>query len=86
MSGRLRCLGSAALHMCQVADGGADASISLQLYPWDKAASTLIVQEAGGCVVDNSGTAHDVMSPRVICAASEQLSQHLVKHLKYYNL
>ncbi|KAA0193768.1 hypothetical protein HAZT_HAZT006102 [Hyalella azteca] len=50
----VRSLGSAALHMCMVAEGAAEGSVSLGLFAWDKAAAVLIVQEAGGVVLDNA--------------------------------
>ncbi|KAF2349430.1 Inositol monophosphatase-like [Trinorchestia longiramus] len=51
----VRSMGSAALHMCLVAQGAADGGLSLGLFAWDKAAGVLIVQEAGGTVIDNAG-------------------------------
>ncbi len=46
--GTLRVLGSAALAMAYVAAGWLDAYFSLGLKPWDAAAGTLMVIEAGG--------------------------------------
>lgn len=50
-----RCLGSAALGLVYVACGRTDAYQCDGLYPWDAAAGSLIVQEAGGYIVDSSG-------------------------------
>lgn len=47
-SGDLRRSGSAALDLCDVACGRADVFFELQLQPWDVAAGSLIVCEAGG--------------------------------------
>lgn len=49
-----RC-GSAAADLCYVADGRYDLFWELRLSPWDIAAGTLIVQEAGGLVTDLDG-------------------------------
>ena len=51
----IRRAGSAALDLCAVACGAFDAFWELQLAPWDVAAGTLIVREAGGVVTDLDG-------------------------------
>ncbi|KAM3604043.1 uncharacterized protein V6R79_005645 [Siganus canaliculatus] len=51
----VRALGTAAVDMCQVATGGADAYYHIGMHCWDIAASAIIVQEAGGVVVDTDG-------------------------------
>lgn len=48
--------GSAALDLCSVAVGRFDGFWELKLHPWDIAAGSLIVREAGGVVSDFSGT------------------------------
>lgn len=53
--GRVRALGTAAVDMCQVAVGGADAYYHIGMHCWDIAASAIIVQEAGGVVTDTDG-------------------------------
>lgn len=50
----IRRLGSAALDLCWVACGRFDGFWEEDLKPWDVAAGTLIVQEAGGRVTDFS--------------------------------
>src|SRR5205807_2459088 len=52
---RLRLLGSAVLAMAYVAAGRFDAYYHLSLQPWDLAAATLLVREAGGLVTDWDG-------------------------------
>jgi myo-inositol-1(or 4)-monophosphatase len=47
--------GSAALDLCYVAGGRFDAFWEYKLAPWDVAAGTLIVTEAGGRVTDTEG-------------------------------
>lgn len=65
-----RRLGSAALVMSYVAVGRLDASVSIDLKPWDAAAATLIIREAGGVVTDFDGHPLDVTQPSldIVCA------------------
>jgi myo-inositol-1(or 4)-monophosphatase len=51
----IRRAGSAALDLCYVACGRLDGFWELKLKPWDTAAGTLIVREAGGRVSNFSG-------------------------------
>lgn len=51
----IRTLGSAALTLCHVAMGAAEAYHTDNLMPWDVAAGTLIIKEAGGVVIDTNG-------------------------------
>ncbi|MCX8112208.1 MAG: inositol monophosphatase [Bacteroidia bacterium] len=53
--GGLRRLGSAALDLAYVAAGRMDVFFEMDLNPWDVAAGSLLVQEAGGRVTDFSG-------------------------------
>ena len=53
--GAERLLGSAAVELCYVAAGRAEARIEGFLGPWDVAAGCLILSEAGGRVTDFSG-------------------------------
>ncbi len=46
----IRAFGSAALHMCWVADGRADAYLERDIRPWDHAAGGLVASEAGARV------------------------------------
>lgn len=43
-----RALGSASLAMCHIAEGALDAYMSSRLYPWDYAASRVIMEACGG--------------------------------------
>jgi myo-inositol-1(or 4)-monophosphatase len=51
----VRRAGSAALDLCHVADGRFDGFWELWLAPWDVAAGTLLVREAGGVVTAVDG-------------------------------
>jgi myo-inositol-1(or 4)-monophosphatase len=51
----IRRAGSAALDLCYLACGRLDGFWELKLHPWDTAAGSLIVREAGGILTDFSG-------------------------------
>ena len=53
---RFRCIGSAALGMCMVACGSADAYFEYGIHCWDIAAADVIVREAGGVTMYPTGT------------------------------
>jgi len=48
----LRCGGTAAMEICSVACGRFDVFYEFGIHPWDIAAGILMVEEAGGSVVD----------------------------------
>jgi myo-inositol-1(or 4)-monophosphatase len=56
----VRRTGSAALDLAYVASGRLDAFWEFGLKPWDMAAGTLLVREAGGAVSDMRGAPHNV--------------------------
>jgi len=53
--GGMRTMGSAALELCQVAGGACDGYFHLTVHAWDKAASGVIVEEAGGRITSIDG-------------------------------
>uniref|UniRef100_A0A8C5QQZ5 Inositol-1-monophosphatase n=1 Tax=Leptobrachium leishanense TaxID=445787 RepID=A0A8C5QQZ5_9ANUR len=53
---RVRVIGSATLALCHIAAGTADAFYQYGLHCWDLAAATVIIREAGGVVIDTTGT------------------------------
>ncbi|HET7212544.1 MAG TPA: inositol monophosphatase family protein [Terriglobia bacterium] len=55
LSHGIRRAGAAALDLCSVAVGRFEGFWELKLNPWDKAAGSLLVTEAGGRVTDLSG-------------------------------
>jgi myo-inositol-1(or 4)-monophosphatase len=57
--------------------GAIDAYNIEDLKPWDIAAGALIVQEAGGVVIDVSGGKYDIMKPNVIVAGNQSLANQL---------
>ncbi|KAL4442054.1 hypothetical protein ABPG77_011315 [Micractinium sp. CCAP 211/92] len=62
----VRRLGSAAVDMCHVASGMAEAFWEYRLKPWDMAAGVLVVEEAGGSVTTLDGRAFSVFDRSVL--------------------
>ena len=62
----VRRLGSAAIDMCHVASGIAEAYWEFRLKPWDMAAGVLVVEEAGGTVTTMDGRAFSVFDRSVL--------------------
>lgn len=83
----VRQLGSAALNICQIAEGGCDAYYEFGIHCWDMAGAAIILTEAGGVVIDTKGGEFQLMHRRLIAAATPQLakiiSETLVEHLEY---
>ncbi|XP_060525684.1 uncharacterized protein LOC132701612 [Cylas formicarius] len=75
----IRAYGSAILGLCYVACGRFDAYQCDGLYPWDAAAGTLIVREAGGYVRNSSGKEFDLMEPNFIATSTKQLSDQYME-------
>jgi myo-inositol-1(or 4)-monophosphatase len=64
----LRRDGSAALDLCYVACGRYDGFWELNLSPWDTAAGSLIVAEAGGRVTDFKGGGFSNYEPEIVAS------------------
>ncbi len=64
----VRRAGSAALDLCSVAAGHFDGFWELKLNPWDKAAGTLLVTEAGGRVSDVRGNPFNLLGEDVFAS------------------
>ena len=64
----VRRLGSAALDLAYVAAGRCDGFWEFKLSPWDIAAGTLLVREAGGFVGDLAGGDHFFESGNIVAA------------------
>ena len=77
----VRRAGAAALDLAYVACGRLDAFWELGLSPWDMAAGTLLIQEAGGLVGDLAGEA-GFMESGDVCAATPKLFPALLEALK----
>ena len=73
--------GSAALNLCYTACGRFDGFWEMKLNPWDMAAGTLIVEEAGGTVTDFDGSTFSVYKNNII-ASNGLIHQAIVRVLK----
>jgi myo-inositol-1(or 4)-monophosphatase len=73
--------GSAALDLCYVATGRLDGFWELKLRPWDVAAGSLIVIEAGGTVSDLSGNRFDMHAEEIL-ASNGRIHRQMIEVLK----
>ena len=80
----LRRPGAAALDLCYVAAGWYDGFFEIGLKPWDMAAGSLMVTEAGGLVGNFTGEADYLFQGEVIAGAPRIYGQ-LVNILKAYS-
>ncbi|XP_033753789.1 inositol monophosphatase 1-like [Pecten maximus] len=78
----IRCLGSAAVNMCMVAQGSGDAYVEYGIHIWDVAASGIIVEEAGGVLMDPTGSEMDYLSRGILCASSPSVATSISKIIK----
>lgn len=69
--GDFRRAGSAALDLAYVAAGRADGFLELRLSPWDYAAGSLLVTEAGGSITDTAGEPLSFDAPCGVLAAAD---------------
>lgn len=68
---RVRMVGSAAADLAWVAHGKLDATVILANKPWDTAAGSLLVREAGALVVDRYGEPHSLTSTSTVALSPE---------------
>ena len=68
----VRRTGSAAVELCMTATGYNDLYFELRLMPWDYAAATLILKEAGGCVCNFKGEEPSLYVPDMVIAANNE--------------
>lgn len=76
----IRRLGSAALDMTYVASGKMDGFYEMTLNPWDIAAGTILVREAGGIVTDFNGGGEFAKQGQVV-ASNKVLHTELLEIL-----
>jgi myo-inositol-1(or 4)-monophosphatase len=65
----IRRTGTAAFELCMLAKGAVDIYFEINLSPWDYAAATRIVKEAGGCTTSLDGDVH-LYGPGPVMAAN----------------
>lgn len=81
----LRRPGSAALDLAYLAAGYTDGFFELGLSPWDIAAGTLLVTEAGGLVGNMTGDAENFLEQRELLAGNPKIYGQLVTMLAPYS-
>jgi myo-inositol-1(or 4)-monophosphatase len=74
----VRRTGSAALDLAYVAAGRLDFFWEFGLKPWDMAAGSLLVQEAGGRVTDMRGASHNVVTSETMLADNTALHDEVI--------
>ena len=77
----VRRLGSAALDLAYVAAGRLDAYWELIINPWDIAAGTLMVMEAGGVVTDLDGNRDFFKPPYAVVASAPGIHARIIAGL-----
>ncbi|XP_070798267.1 inositol monophosphatase 1 [Pituophis catenifer annectens] len=78
----IRAVGTAAINMCLVATGGADAYYEMGIHCWDMAGAGIIIVEAGGVLLDISGGPFDLMSRRIIAANCQAIAERIAKEIQ----
>lgn len=78
----IRRAGSAALDLAYVAAGRLDGYWERKINPWDVAAGSLLVEEAGGRVTDFAGLPYSVYSHRVL-ASNGHVHDEMTKVLNF---
>lgn len=64
----IRRLGSAALDLCYTAAGRFDGYWEMKLSPWDSAAGSVILEEAGGRITDFSGNSYSIYGTELLAS------------------
>jgi len=70
----LRRFGSCAMELCFMATGVAELYFEIRLQPWDYAAGSLILEEAGGCCCNLDGKSPRMDGPDLLAAANSRES------------
>ena len=66
--------GSAAIELCMLASGSIELYFEMRLQPWDFAAASLIVSEAGGTLCGFGGRPLDIFKPGMVIGANKESS------------
>ena len=77
----LRLMGAAAAELCYVAAGRFEARVEAFIGPWDIAAGTIILENAGGIVTDFEG-GNNYHSGRQVLASNTKIHKYLLNILK----
>ena len=74
---------SAALDLCYLAAGRIDGFFELNLKPWDYAAGSLIIEEAGGKITDWNGTRLPFLANSDILTCTPEIYERIKELLKH---
>lgn len=82
----LRRFGSCALELCYIAEGKCDMLFEYRVFPWDHAAASIILTEAGGIATTAKGARLSYTTPQPLIAANskenhETLCSIIAKHI-----
>lgn len=77
----IRRLGSAAIDLAYVASGKLEGFFEYNLHPWDVAAGTLVVQQAGGKVTDFTG-GNNFLFGNQFCASNSRVHKEMLEVIK----
>jgi myo-inositol-1(or 4)-monophosphatase len=77
----VRRMGSAVIYLAYVAAGRMDGYWELRLGPWDVAAGSLLVEEAGGRVSNLTGGSMDIDAPAVV-VSNGRIHEEMLEVLK----
>lgn len=77
----VRRLGSAALDLCYVAMSRFDGFFEVFLNPWDTAAGSLILQEAGGVITDFNGDPYSIYQ-RELAGSNGRIQTEMIEVLQ----
>lgn len=78
----VRMLGSAAMQLVYVASGKYDFYLVEDLQPWDLAAGSILVKEAGGIVSNCDGSPYNVLGGSIAVAGTPELWETAVQAYK----
>jgi myo-inositol-1(or 4)-monophosphatase len=81
----VRRLGSAALDLCYTACGRFDGYWEIKLSPWDQAAGSLILEEAGGKITDFKGGKFNIYGDEVL-GTNKLIHRQMMRVLKLGSL
>lgn len=81
----MRTLGSVALSLAYIASGKLDGCCIEYIKPWNVAAGTILIREAGGVVMNFNGNQYDIMRPDIVAASSVKLARQLLGIAKKVN-
>ena len=80
----IRRSGSAALDLCYIAANRHNVFFEAILQPWDYAAASLLIEEAGGIITDMDGGKIDLFSGCPICAGNKISHPEFIEYYKSF--